>query len=104
MIRRPPRSTLFPYTTLFRSSFTPKAAQWWIDRWIAGSADTLISAFEHDGRADLNLQLCALLPLLITVGSFGIDAGEALSYREQIDTMIRPASAGGGQMDAARQL
>jgi len=24
MIRRPPRSTLFPYTTLFRSSFSPK--------------------------------------------------------------------------------
>src|SRR3712207_8232837 len=23
MIRRPPRSTLFPYTTLFRSSFIP---------------------------------------------------------------------------------
>src|SRR2546427_9648555 len=26
MIRRPPRSTLFPYTTLFRSSVTPNAA------------------------------------------------------------------------------
>src|SRR5690349_22000389 len=25
MIRRPPRSTLFPYTTLFRSSAKPKA-------------------------------------------------------------------------------
>src|SRR2546430_10109936 len=25
MIRRPPRSTLFPYTTLFRSKFTPHA-------------------------------------------------------------------------------
>src|SRR2546428_6847470 len=24
MIRRPPRSTLFPYTTLFRSSWLPK--------------------------------------------------------------------------------
>src|SRR2546428_8288841 len=24
MIRRPPRSTLFPYTTLFRSSFNPR--------------------------------------------------------------------------------
>src|SRR5260370_40452999 len=24
MIRRPPRSTLFPYTTLFRSSFFPR--------------------------------------------------------------------------------
>src|SRR3712207_8849803 len=26
MIRRPPRSTLFPYTTLFRSGFGPLAA------------------------------------------------------------------------------
>src|SRR5260370_21504716 len=25
MIRRPPRSTLFPYTTLFRSEFSPEA-------------------------------------------------------------------------------
>src|SRR3712207_7601677 len=25
MIRRPPRSTLFPYTTLFRSAFEPRA-------------------------------------------------------------------------------
>src|SRR5258708_19490574 len=25
MIRRPPRSTLFPYTTLFRSRFAPKS-------------------------------------------------------------------------------
>src|SRR2546426_8799317 len=29
MIRRPPRSTLFPYTTLFRSLFTPR---WHRDR------------------------------------------------------------------------
>src|SRR5260221_10189396 len=27
MIRRPPRSTLFPYTTLFRSSFRPRSYQ-----------------------------------------------------------------------------
>src|SRR2546422_1215699 len=26
MIRRPPRSTLFPYTTLFRSRFPPKVS------------------------------------------------------------------------------
>src|SRR2546427_3086960 len=31
MIRRPPRSTLFPYTTLFRSAFAPcpRLRQWW---------------------------------------------------------------------------
>src|SRR2546426_7862166 len=35
MIRRPPRSTLFPYTTLFRSLFlTPAGAERWI--WGAG--------------------------------------------------------------------
>src|SRR5689334_24324633 len=28
MIRRPPRSTLFPYTTLFRSCATPRARLW----------------------------------------------------------------------------
>src|SRR5229473_7099481 len=28
MIRRPPRSTLFPYTTLFRSLFTARGARW----------------------------------------------------------------------------
>src|SRR5271169_7017297 len=28
MIRRPPRSTLFPYTTLFRSPRSPARADW----------------------------------------------------------------------------
>src|SRR2546428_9770169 len=28
MIRRPPRSTLFPYTTLFRSENSPVVARW----------------------------------------------------------------------------
>src|SRR5258708_25273885 len=28
MIRRPPRSTLFPYTTLFRSCLSRRAAAW----------------------------------------------------------------------------
>src|SRR3990167_10388432 len=45
MIRRPPRSTLFPYTTLFRS-FTPvlkEAAQF--------LADELPGAFEADRKS-----------------------------------------------------
>src|SRR2546429_4530026 len=32
MIRRPPRSTLFPYTTLFRSIRTPWCASTWPGR------------------------------------------------------------------------
>src|SRR3990167_8329738 len=39
MIRRPPRSTLFPYTTLFRSSASWKTpASLWLVRWSAISA------------------------------------------------------------------
>src|SRR3989454_5312542 len=40
MIRRPPRSTLFPYTTLFRSKFSPDG------KWIAFTG-------EHDGNPDV---------------------------------------------------
>src|SRR3712207_7964822 len=29
MIRRPPRSTLFPYTTLFRSTLMPSCSKTW---------------------------------------------------------------------------
>src|SRR2546430_5472321 len=40
MIRRPPRSTLFPYTTLFRSGLNrPLASQYWLflDRLLHGN-------------------------------------------------------------------
>src|SRR3712207_7657128 len=37
MIRRPPRSTLFPYTTLFRSAFAP----------VALDSATLVEALER---------------------------------------------------------
>src|SRR2546427_4784832 len=33
MIRRPPRSTLFPYTTLFRSPTNLWWANWWAETW-----------------------------------------------------------------------
>src|SRR5437588_5287851 len=44
MIRRPPRSTLFPYTTLFRSAVTPieqDAARWrdWTGERLGHEAD-----------------------------------------------------------------
>src|SRR3712207_7500846 len=47
MIRRPPRSTLFPYTTLFRSTTPP------IGRWFT----TSVRAFVSDRHADTGLHL-----------------------------------------------
>src|SRR3989440_9570122 len=42
MIRRPPRSTLFPYTTLFRSLIAPASADF-LARLASGQADDLLA-------------------------------------------------------------
>src|SRR2546430_13038811 len=48
MIRRPPRSTLFPYTTLFRSKNRP------VMFWIHGGGFTAGNAIEQDGYSGEN--------------------------------------------------
>src|SRR2546422_7749703 len=55
MIRRPPRSTLFPYTTLFRSTSPWSAGASWIGgavasggaRWIVGRSRRVPSPWKH---------------------------------------------------------
>src|SRR3712207_7462262 len=54
MLRRPPRSTLFPYTTLFRSSSAASAANAAIDHvfdWVNGTpeGDWTSAAIPSDG-------------------------------------------------------
>src|SRR6267143_1977917 len=48
MIRRPPRSTLFPYTTLFRSPPPDRAV--WIDGRVLRGADARVSVFDRGAR------------------------------------------------------
>src|SRR3712207_7490930 len=60
MIRRPPRSTLFPYTTLFRSEY----AQGVLDgnRGVLARAITLVESTRADHRAKAQELLVELLP------------------------------------------
>src|SRR5256885_15623815 len=51
MIRRPPRSTLFPYTTLFRSMLASSAAQRKMVRWTTWSMSATFSGVRYTGRA-----------------------------------------------------
>src|SRR4051812_49507246 len=69
MIRRPPRSTLFPYTTLFRSSvdrfvivgiFIPKLRLILILNSFLGSSDSLRSEERFSRNAETDL-VCRLL-------------------------------------------
>src|SRR5687767_15624977 len=59
MIRRPPRSTLFPYTTLFRSDFSSRrvdcrqaAPRWFLARPIRGAHPDVECASPRIGRSE----------------------------------------------------
>src|SRR2546429_3067337 len=59
MIRRPPRSTLFPYTTLFRSRWL---ACWCWCRWLRWSWSCRYRSEEHTSELQSRLHLvCRLL-------------------------------------------
>src|SRR5258708_28074202 len=57
MIRRPPRSTLFPYTTLFRSSASTSASAEVMLRAIAVSSLPLAAATERVGASATGVTL-----------------------------------------------
>src|SRR3712207_6971184 len=60
MIRRPPRSTLFPYTTLFRSPWTAESTLLWglgaADAFPTGDVALLRAARVAYGRPELDLR------------------------------------------------
>jgi len=87
--------------SLVQHAFTPKRAQWWIDRWITTLVDEAISAFEHDGRAELNTDLCARIPLQTITASFGLTRDEAFEFREGAEG--NPMRAADPAVAAARQ-
>src|SRR5258706_16344594 len=65
MIRRPPRSTLFPYTTLFRSDATRYAAEF-LRRWPDDRRAPLVASGERSEEHTSELQsltnlVCRLL-------------------------------------------
>src|SRR2546425_2079521 len=64
MIRRPPRSTLFPYTTLFRSP--------------VGSSEDRTFTVQNTGGGAVNGTATAGAPFLVTSGgSYSLSAGQS---------------------------
>src|SRR3712207_8880335 len=51
MIQRPPRSTLFPYTTLFRSAFGLANPDWPAQDALARRAEEVLANDSHDALA-----------------------------------------------------
>jgi cytochrome P450 len=73
------------YRTLVQPSFSPARVRWWVENWIESTVDRLIDAFEADGRAELNVDFCAAIPVLTITGSFGLPVEQALDVRESLN-------------------
>jgi cytochrome P450 len=72
------------YRALVQPSFVPAKAKWWISSWIERTVHMLIDAFVDDGRAELNVDFAAAIPVLTITGSFGIPMEQALIIRESL--------------------
>ncbi|MWA01923.1 cytochrome P450 [Actinomadura sp. LD22] len=69
------------YRALVQPSFVPAKARWWIRNWIERTVHLLIDAFADQGRAELNVDFCAAIPVLTITGAFGIPLERALDVR-----------------------
>jgi cytochrome P450 len=72
------------YRALVQPSFSPTKASWWIQNWIETTVHALIDSFEAGGRAELNVEFCAAIPVLTITGSFGVPVAQALDIRESL--------------------
>src|SRR5262245_7829481 len=74
------------YRALVQPSFMSSNGKWWIDNWISETVHMLIDAFARDGRAELNVDFCAAIPILTITGSFGVPIEQALEIRASLAT------------------
>ncbi|MGF7238949.1 MAG: cytochrome P450, partial [Frankia sp.] len=77
------------YRRLVQPSFVPPRMNWWIQRWIETTVQALIDWFIEDGRADLNVDFCAAVPVLTITGSFGVAVEQAIAIREALGNSER---------------
>jgi cytochrome P450 len=73
------------YRSLVQPSFVPNKAKWWIEHWIHQTVHGLIDGFQADGKAELNVDFDAAIPVLTITGSFGLSVDQALDVRAAIE-------------------
>ncbi len=73
------------YRALVQPSFVPARMNWWITNWVEGTVHALIDWFVDDGCADLTVDFCAALPVLVITGSFGVEVEQAIAIREALN-------------------
>jgi cytochrome P450 len=62
------------------------ALTWWRERWIDDIVGRLVANLKGQARADLNLQLCARVPVHTITRAFGMDGEDSLVFRNALNT------------------
>ncbi len=67
----------------------PRAIGWWRERWINDIVDKLVEGLKRQDRAELNLQLCARVPVHTITRAVGMEGDASLPFR---NALIRTGS------------
>jgi cytochrome P450 len=62
----------------------PRTLTWWRQRWINEIVTALVEGLEGKDRAELNLQVCARLPVHTVTRAIGMDGAESLPFRHAL--------------------
>jgi cytochrome P450 len=62
----------------------PRATDWWKPRWIDEAVDALLDRFHGLDGADLNMELCARLPVHVVTRGIGMAGENALAFRDHL--------------------
>jgi cytochrome P450 len=62
----------------------PKTLTWWRQRWINDIVETLVGKLKQQDRAELNLQLCARVPVHTVTRAIGMDGEDAMVFRNAL--------------------
>ncbi len=62
----------------------PRALTWWRQNWIDEIVDTLVTHLKRQDRAELNLQLCARVPVHTVTRAIGMTGDDALVFRHAL--------------------
>lgn len=73
----------------FKPSF---AETWWNDKWIVRAVDELFERIVEGGRAELNFDLCAPLPVSVISVGFGIPVEEVMAFRRALHDVMTSRS------------
>ena len=65
----------------FKPSFT---RSWWNEKWITRAVDELFDQITAKNHAELNMELCAPLPVSVISIGFGLSPGDALPLRKAV--------------------